>query len=169
MSEIDEDEGEYIPLQVVLQREGGDDEAAKATRCYALRRVSLTQAGVRWRGRRLIEFNEWTQRWEVLDIRRKARAKFEQTWSRVAKVQVDNGAEATTPEKGVVAAMEVRNKAGADEKHGVEATPAKEEKEVDDAAMQAKKRARKAHPSDNQPSLPTPDVPQYVSLGRIGL
>ena len=80
--EVDESNGTYEALTVIAQKEGGGAEGATAAKNYADKCISLMRQGVTWKGRELIQWNDWTKRYELAYIKRQFRSCFEQQWDK---------------------------------------------------------------------------------------
>jgi len=88
--EIDEQDATLEPLSVIAQREGGGKAGEIAALNYAAKCIELSSAGTAFKGRNLIEYNEFTQRYEFMYIKKKWRSSFESRWHRVTVQQLSN-------------------------------------------------------------------------------
>ena len=79
--ELDESAGSYEPLEVIVQKEGGGPAGILAAKNYVETCLNMTREGITWRGRCLVEWNDWTKRYEVAYIKKTFRSAFERTWT----------------------------------------------------------------------------------------
>lgn len=80
-SEEDGEAGTYEAVEVIAMKEGGGAIGALAANNYAERCVEITRSGGTWKGRRLIEHNAFTKRWECLYLKKSVRSTMEKKWA----------------------------------------------------------------------------------------
>eukprot|EP00969_Alexandrium_andersonii_P059315 2612244-Alexandrium_andersonii.AAC.1 len=81
---MDEKSGSFEPFSIIAQKEGGGEGGAQAAINYCTKCLALAREGVQFNGRSLIEYNEWTKRWEFAYIKKSFRSVFECRWGQEA-------------------------------------------------------------------------------------
>lgn len=86
----------YEPPEVILEREGGGRNGLKATMNIIKAAIADTKAGRTFRGRKYIEKNARSQRYEILYIKHKVTSGMKRTWEESAYYSVASGPQSST-------------------------------------------------------------------------
>ena len=72
--------GTWEPIKRIVDLEGGDSAALRASLNYMAKALALHQPGRTWRGRHWVAYNSWTLRYEFLYVKREYRETHSLSW-----------------------------------------------------------------------------------------